>query len=70
MGGTFDPPMRVTIIKKMMSVLQEIKGLTKELYFIYFTAGSPVSMQNCRSTVNGFTCFGISIACIIMYCQD
>ena len=30
-----------------MSVLQEIKGLTKELYFsIYFPGGSPVSMQN------------------------
>ena len=31
----------------MMSVLQEIKGLTKELYF---PGGSPVSMQNFRST--------------------
>ena len=43
-----------------MSVLQKIRGLTKKLYFL---GGSPVSMQNVLLT--RFTCFDISIACII-----
>ena len=30
----------------MMSVLQEVKGLTKKLYFIILPVGRPVSMQN------------------------
>ena len=32
----------------MMSVLQEVEGLTKELYFIILTVGRAVSMQNFR----------------------
>ena len=45
-----------------MSVLQEIKGLMKELYF---PGGSPVSMQNFRSTVHMVHLFDISMACIV-----
>ena len=45
-----------------MSVLQEIKGLMKELYF---PGGGPVSMQNFRSTVHMVYLFDISMACIV-----
>ena len=49
----------------MMSVLQEVEGLTKELYFIILPVGRPVSMQNFRLNVTWFTCFDIGTACII-----
>ena len=32
----------------MMSVLQEVEGLTKELYFIILPVGRPVFMHNFR----------------------
>ena len=34
-----------------MSVVQEVEGLTKELYFIILPVGRPVSMQNFRLNV-------------------
>ena len=40
----------------LMSVLQAIKGLTKELYFIIFSRRKSNSMQN------WFTCFDISMS--------
>ena len=48
----------------MMSVLQEVKGLKKKLYFIILPVGRPVSMQEFR--LNVYT-FDISTACIIMF---
>ena len=36
------------LLEMMMSVLQEIKGLTKKLYFV---VGRPVTMQNFRLNV-------------------
>ena len=35
----------------MMSVLQEVKGLTKKLYFVILLVGRPVTMQNFRLNV-------------------
>ena len=35
----------------IMSVLQEVNGLTKKLYFIILPVGRPVSMQNFRLNV-------------------
>ena len=35
----------------MMSVLQEVKGLTKKLYFVILLVGRPVPMQNFRLNV-------------------
>ena len=54
-----------------MSVLQEIKGLTKRIIPLY-TFQEEVQFP---SKISGllftwFTCFDISMACIIMYCQD
>ena len=34
-----------------MLVLQEVKGLTKKLYFVILPVGRPVSMQNFRLNV-------------------
>ena len=51
----------------IMSVLQEVKGLTKKLYFIILPVGRPVSMQNFR--LNVYTVY-LFLTCIIMYCQD
>ena len=34
------------LFEMMMSLLQEVKGLTKKLYFIILALGRPVSMQN------------------------
>ena len=34
-----------------MSVLQEVKGLTKKLYFVILLVGKPVPMQNFRLNV-------------------
>ena len=33
------------LLEIMMSVLQEVKGLTKKLHFIILPVGRPVSMQ-------------------------
>ena len=49
----------------MMSVLQKLEGLTKELCFIIRPGGRPVSMQNFRLNVYTVTCFDIGIVCII-----
>ena len=49
------------------SVLQEVKGLTKKLYFVILLVGRPVTRQTFRLNVR-FTCFDIGTACIIMYC--
>ena len=46
----------------MMSVLQEVKGLTKE----YFPGGRPVSCGISDSLFTRFTCFDIGMAYIIM----
>ena len=47
----------------MMSVLQEVKGLMKKLYFIILLVRRPVPMQNFRLKVY---CFDIGTACIII----
>ena len=39
------------IMQMIMSVLQEVKGLTKKLYFIILPVGRQVSMQNFRLNV-------------------
>ena len=39
------------LLEMMMSLLQEVEGLTKELCFIIFPVGRPVSMQNFRLNV-------------------
>ena len=39
------------LLQMIMSVLQEVKGLTKKLYFIILPVGRPVSMQNFRLNV-------------------
>ena len=39
------------IMQMIMSVLQEVRGLTKKLYFIILAVGRPVSMQNFRLNV-------------------
>ena len=39
------------LLEMMMSVLQEVKGLTKKLYFIILLVGRPVPMQNIRHNV-------------------
>ena len=49
-----------------MSVLQEVKRLTKKLYFIILPVGRPVSMQNFRLNVYTVYLFwDIGTACII-----
>ena len=47
------------LYKMIMSVLQEVKGLTKRLHFIILPVGRPVSMQN--SGFTRFTCFDIGM---------
>ena len=39
------------LLEMMMSVLQEVKGLTKKLYFVTLLVGRPVPMQNFRLNV-------------------
>ena len=39
------------LLEMVMSVLQELKGLTKKLYFIILLVGRPVPMQNFRLKV-------------------
>ena len=39
------------VLLQMMSLLQEVKGLTKKLLFIILPVGRPVSMQNFRLNV-------------------
>ena len=39
------------LLEMMMSVLQEVKGLTKKLYFVILLVGRPVPMQNFRLNV-------------------
>ena len=41
----------VISLEMMMSVLQEVEGLTKELYFITLPIGRQVSMQNFKLNV-------------------
>ena len=41
----------VWLLEMMMSVLQEVKGLTKKLYFVILLVGRPVPMQNFRLNV-------------------
>ena len=41
----------ITYCYHTLSVLQEVKGLTKKLYFIILPVGRPVSMQNFRLNV-------------------
>ena len=48
-----------------MSVLQEVKGLTKKLYFVILLVGRPVPMQISGSMFTRFTCFDIGTACIV-----
>ena len=38
-------------MEMMMSVLQEVKGLAKKLFFIILLVGTPVSMPNFRLSV-------------------
>ena len=40
------------VMLQMMSVLQEVKGLTNKLYFIILPVGRAVSMQNFRLNVH------------------
>ena len=42
----------------MMSVLKEVKGLTKKLYFAILLVGRPVTMQNFRLNVYTVYMFG------------
>ena len=39
------------LLEMMMSVLQEVKGLTKKLYFVILLVGRPVTMQTFRLNV-------------------
>ena len=39
------------LLEMMMSVLQEVKGLTKKLYFVILLVGRPVIMQTFRLNV-------------------
>ena len=39
------------LLEMMMSVLREVKGLAKNIYFIILPVGRPVSMQNFRLNV-------------------
>ena len=39
------------LLEMMMSVLQEVKGLTKKLYFVILLVGRPVTMQNFKLNV-------------------
>ena len=39
------------LLEMMMSVLQEVKGLTKKLYFVILLVRRPVTMQNFRLNV-------------------
>ena len=41
----------IVLLEMMMSVLQDLEGLTRELYFIILPVGRPVSMQNFRLNV-------------------
>ena len=52
------------LLEMMMSVLQEIKGLTKELYFIILSRRK--SMQNFRSQYRS-TVDGFGLVSIIVY---
>ena len=40
------------LLEMMMSVLQEVKGLTKKLYFVILLVGRPVTMQTFRLNVH------------------
>ena len=42
---------RTALLEMMMSVLQEVKGLTKKLYFVILLVGRPVTMQTFRLNV-------------------
>ena len=39
------------LLEMMMSVLQEVKGLTNKLYFVILLVGRPVTMQTFRLNV-------------------
>ena len=54
----------------MMTVLQEIKGLMKELCLYTFQEEVHFPCKISGPLFTWFTCFDISMACIIMYCQD
>ena len=55
-------------LQMMMSVLQEIEGLTKELYFIILS-GRKASFH-AKFQIHCAHGFHIRMACIIMYCQE
>ena len=46
----------MALLEMVMSVLQEVKGLTNKLFFIILPVGRPVSLQNLFTQ---FTCFDI-----------
>ena len=54
------------LLEMMMSVLQEVEGLTKNLYSIILPVERPVSMQNFRLNVytvrHGTTCVYIHMS--------
>ena len=43
--------MTAVLLEMMMSVLQEVKGLTKKLYLVILLVGRPVTMQTFRLSV-------------------
>ena len=43
--------MTAVLLEMMMSVLQEVKGLTKKLYLVILLVGRPVTMQTFRLNV-------------------
>ena len=51
------------LLEMMMSVLQEIKGLTKELYFTGGEVQFPCKISG--PLIICFTCFDINMACIV-----